>query len=410
MKFRLKQPVIYVCRDLERALGLPLDTSNYYIISNYTTFANSLSKGYKNVLLIKNKSLLDTRDLLSHVEAKKFIGTLKNPNILVFKNTPVLEKICAQAGYNLLNPSAEIASLVEEKITQVKWLGELKKFLPPHEIKLAKEVKWTGKKFILQFNRAHTGSGTVLIENENQLQDVQKNFPDRPVRVTKYIDGIMLTNNNVVWGKKVLCGNINAQITGLAPFTTRAFATVGNDWAYPHQILNNKQKKEYEKIAKAVGEKLAKNNWKGLFGIDVILEKKSGKLFLIEINARQPASTSLESYLQKQKNKSGLTTFEAHLLVLMGEKNIAAKLTAIKSGSQIVQKVVEFKNKISEKNLIKKLGDLNKTGFRFFVYENADFESDWVRMQSTKGILQTENTLNKTGEKLKDFALSILEK
>lgn len=409
MKFRLKQPIVYVCRDLERAMGLPLSTPSYYIISNYTTFANSLSKGHKNILLIKNKTLLDTRDLLTHPQTKKFIAKLKKPQILVFKNTPFLEKICSASGYELLNPSAELANLVEEKISQVQWLGELKKFLPAHHIQPAKEVIWENKKFILQFNRAHTGSGTVLIENEKQLQEIQKNFPDRPVRVTKYITGIMLTNNNVVWGKKVLVGNVDVQITGIKPFTNREFATVGNDWAYAHKILNVKQKKQYEKIAKAVGEKLAQNNWRGLFGIDVMLEIKTGKLYLIEINARQPASTSFESQLQQQKNKNGLTTFQAHLLALAGAKNIEAKLINIKDGAQITQKLIPTQNKIMEKKLSQNISKFCQDNFKVFVYENTEAESDWVRMQSAVGMLKDQNTLNQVGEKCRDFSLSILK-
>lgn len=397
MSFSLKQPVVYVARDLERTLGLPLDTPGNYIISNFTSFANSLSKGHKNVLLIKNKELLDTRDLLTHPKAGKFISGLKNPGILVFKNTPLLEKICAQKGYRLLNPSAQLANTVEEKVTQVKWLGSLKKFLPPHEIKPSKEIKWKGKKFILQFNHAHTGNGTLLIANENQLKEVQKNFPDRPVRVTKYIDGIMLTNNNVVAGKKILCGNINVQLTGIRPFTVRPFATVGNDWAYPHKILNNAQKKSYEKIAKAVGEKLSKNNWRGLFGIDVIFEKITGKLFLIEINARQPASTSFESTLQMRKNKVGLTTFQAHLLAVTGMR-VGGKLTTIKDGAQITQKVLD--KKIDSKKLNREVARLHKDGFDVFQYDNTEVESDFMRMQSNKGILESENILNSIGKKL----------
>lgn len=404
MSFSLKQPVIYVARDLERALGLPLNTPGNYIISNFTSFANSLSKGHKNVLLIKNKELLDTRDLLTHPKAEKFIAGLKNPGILVFKNTPLLEKICAQKGYRLLNPSAQLANTVEEKVTQVKWLGSLKKFLPPHEVKPSKEIKWKGKKFILQFNHAHTGNGTLLIENENQLKEVQKNFPDRPVRVTKYIDGVMLTNNNVVAGKKILCGNINVQLTGIQPFTVRPFATVGNDWAYPHKILNSAQKKSYEKIAKAVGEKLAKNGWKGLFGIDVIFEKSTGKLFLIEINARQPASTSFESKLQqsvilnKAKNPSNLlTTFQAHLLALTGTK-VSGKLITIKDGAQITQKFLN--KKINTKKLNREVTRLRKDGFGVFLYDNDEVESDFIRMQSNKGILESENVLNRIGKKL----------
>src|SRR3989339_737529 len=131
MKFSLNKPVIYVARDLERTLGLPVTTKGYYIISNYTAFANSLAKGRKNVLLIKNTELLDTRELLVHAKTINFIKKIKNPQVLVFKNTLAIEKICQENGWTLLNPSAGLASEVEEKITQVQWLGNLKKYLPP---------------------------------------------------------------------------------------------------------------------------------------------------------------------------------------------------------------------------------------------------------------------------------------
>lgn len=407
MKFSLNKPVIYVARDLERTLGLPVTTKGYYIISNYTAFANSLAKGRKNVLLIKNTELLDTRELLVHAKTINFIKKIKNPQVLVFKNTLQIEKICADNGWTLLNPSAVLASQVEEKISQINWLGGLTKFLPPFEITIAKDIKWKGESFILQFNRAHTGNGTIFIEKEKQLNDIKDRFPLREVRLTKYISGSMFTNNNVVVGKKVLCGNINYQITGLKPFTNVPFATIGNDWALPHKILTAKQKKEYLIMVQAIGHKLANDGWVGLFGIDVILEEKTGKLYLIEINARQPASTSFESQLQLIKSKSGLTTFYAHLQALMHEK-VNGNLTNLKSGAQITQKVVPMLKKINTTKIIKKIKRLNNKKIKVFVYENIKPESDLIRMQSTGSLMASPNIFNKLGQELEDFSMSIL--
>ncbi|OGH89079.1 MAG: hypothetical protein A2537_02995 [Candidatus Magasanikbacteria bacterium RIFOXYD2_FULL_36_9] len=384
-----------------------MTTKGYYIISNYTAFANSLAKGHKNVLLIKNTELLDTRELLVHAKTINFIKKIKNPQVLVFKNTLQIEKICADNGWTLLNPSAVLASQVEEKISQINWLGGLTKFLPPFEITIAKDIKWKGESFILQFNRAHTGNGTIFIEKEKQLNDIKDRFPLREVRLTKYISGSMFTNNNVVVGKKVLCGNINYQITGLKPFTNVPFATIGNDWALPHKILTAKQKKEYLIMVQAIGHKLANDGWVGLFGIDVILEEKTGKLYLIEINARQPASTSFESQLQLIKSKSGLTTFYAHLQALMHEK-VNGNLTNLKSGAQITQKVVPMLKKINTTKIIKKIKRLNNKKIKVFVYENIKPESDLIRMQSTGSLMASPNIFNKLGQELEDFSMSIL--
>ncbi len=429
----LGKPVVYVARDLERGLGLPLSTRDYYIISNFSAFGKRVAGARKNVLLIKSKRILDTHELLNHPEAKRFINRVCHsdrasrrveeslnvnlPQILVFKPTSRIEKICTDNNWTLLNPSAKLAARVEEKISQVEWLGPLaRKFLPPFEIKECEKIKWAGKKFILQFNFAHTGQGTLLVESGKQLDEIKKKFPVRPARVTKYIVGPMFTNNNVVWGGKLLVGNINYQITGLKPFTNNPFATIGNDWALPHKILTNAQKKQYETIARAVGERLSKSGWKGLFGIDVITEEATGKLYLIEINARQSASTSYESELQailsfrpsRRRAEESLdaklvTTFQAHLLSLLGAKYSNQKLIKIKNGAQVVQKVGAGIKKIPLKQVEE---EFSKKRFGILAYNNTKPESDQFRFQTFGSLMAKHNKFNKYGE----FLLCYLQK
>jgi glutathione synthase/RimK-type ligase-like ATP-grasp enzyme len=235
-------------------------------------------------LLIESNRLLDTHELLTHPTTVAFLKTLHHPQLLVFKNTTVIENICHEQGYTLLNPPARFSQMVEEKISQIHWLGKLAKFLPPHKVQTCNKMEWENKPFILQFNFAHTGNGTFLIDSQEALNKIKKDFPERPVRILKYIQGPTFTNNNVVWGEKILSGAINYQITGISPFTNRPFATVGNDWQIPNKILTKKQRENYYALAEKVGEKLAASGWRGLFGIDVVMDHKTGKLYLIEVN------------------------------------------------------------------------------------------------------------------------------
>src|SRR5438046_690589 len=105
-----KNPVVYVTRDIERALGLPLHTSDYYIIANSSPFAMPLARKKKNVLLIKGKKKLDTRELLNNPKTAVFIKKIGSASIVVFKNTLQIENVCATHGWSLLNPPAAIAS------------------------------------------------------------------------------------------------------------------------------------------------------------------------------------------------------------------------------------------------------------------------------------------------------------
>src|SRR5258705_6819229 len=108
--------LFYVCRDAERAVGGGLDLKNYFIITNKNDFSSNLAKETSNIIIIKNKNQLDTADLLKHAETKKIIKP--KDFVLVFKNNAIIEKICAENKWRLLNPKAELAEKVESKISQ----------------------------------------------------------------------------------------------------------------------------------------------------------------------------------------------------------------------------------------------------------------------------------------------------
>ncbi len=402
----LKQPVVYVSRDLERAIALK-PQKGYFIISNSSPFAKSLQKTNPNIILVSKPELLDTHELLQQSKIKKFINSIPNRQLVVFKNTALIEKICSENNWTLLNPSARLAATIEEKISQLEWLSKLQKFLPPHEVTIGKNLKWKNENFIVQFNRAHTGSGTMLMKSKNDVWKIQKKFPERPIRVTKFIEGPALTSNNIVWGDNVLHGPIMYQITGLSPFTKNKFATIGNDWELGNGMLSDPEWNSYKNIVEEVGSKLAKDGWRGLFGIDAILDSKNDKIYLIEINARQPASTTYESELQKTN-----TTFEAHLSALLGLPNNKFVLTQVTAGAQIIQRVpnsplgrlpaevVGGRGGLAGKSLKSKIRGLISLGLNVILYTNKEPETDLLRIQSKKGIMLANNQFNELGEKI----------
>jgi hypothetical protein len=399
------QPVAYIARDLERALGLSLAYQNYHIITNSSPFANEVQKTNPRVIIIPADKLLDTIELLelSKDILTKLSDDKRKPDIIVFKNTSQIETWCQEQGFNLLNPSAKFANQIEEKISQLDWLDELTRFLPPHQRSVLKDLHWPDVKGrILQFNRAHTGGGTMRLESKEQLDQLQTQFPNRPVRLTEFVTGPMLTSNNVVWGDIVLVGNISYQITGLPPFTDRPFATIGNDWGLPYKLLNSSLKQQYLDMAQAVGRKLASNGWKGLFGIDVVLEEATQKLYLIEINARQPASTTYESQLQEKQqafNSEHTTTFEAHLTSLLGVPYEGQKLIEINDGAQIIQRVTPHTTQVSKATQ----HNLSALNLSLISYPNTKLGEDLLRIQSAGHLLAQPSIFNELGQKIADL-------
>jgi predicted ATP-grasp superfamily ATP-dependent carboligase len=322
--------------------------------------------------------------------------------IVVFKNTKQIEELAKERGWKLLNPPAALAEEIENKITQVAFLGELADLLPPHHISLVKKiVRDTSTKdttSIVQWAHSHTGEGTIHIQKESDLKVIQDKFPEREARVSLYIRGPVFTINVIVTKDGLLFGNPSYQITGIAPFTDNPFSTVGNDWSAPQTILTESKLHELQALAKKVGEKMRSRGWQGLFGIDVVYDEERDKLFLIEINARQPASTTYESQLQSKLREAGIpgiTTFEAHLSALLGVQ-ITEPVIEINDGAQIVQRVTA-----SRKHAV--TDGLESAGYKVITYKNTKLNSDLVRIQSSRGIMEAHNKFNKRGKEIEEL-------
>ncbi len=385
------QHIVYVTRDLERALGVHDHTEGFSIVTNFDSSAKASLAS--ELVMIENEKSLDTRELLAHPDAIAHINKQTSPAIVVFKPSKQIERISAEQGWNLLNPSSDLSSDVENKVSAVHWLGELAKLLPAHHLAVLGDVDWYGTPFILQFNRAHTGSGTHLIESQAQLDALKTKFPARDVRIVEVVDGPMFTSNNIVHAGGVLVGNVSYQITGLTPFTDNPFATIGNDWAYAHERFDADLHEQHRGIVELIGEKLRYHGYKGLFGVDVILDNTSGKLMLIEINARQPASTTFESMLQRAQDPDNMTTFEAHLQALAG-KHLSGSLAKVTKGAQIIQRVTETFTAATDKHI----DQLHAAGYTITRYDNKKSGADALRVQTVSdGLMKTHQELNADG-------------
>jgi len=243
----------------------------------------------------------------------------------------------------------------ENKISQYKWLKTIiPASLPktvittPNKSSFQKLKKTLGSSFIGQFNRSHTGQGTLLISQAKQWKELIEKFPQRQIKCTQFINSPAITVSICLWQKCVLIGTPSYQITGLKQLTDFPYSTTGNDWSLAQKTLNSNDFKTIKALSEKIGQAMIKNGWQGLFGIDFI---KGKKWLVIEINARQPASTGLETALQKKQGK-GITIFAAHVAALLhlplpgtGEQ-IEKSFQRINRGAQII---IRKKNKNSLK-------------------------------------------------------------
>jgi D-alanine-D-alanine ligase-like ATP-grasp enzyme len=157
-----------------------------------------------------------------------------------------------------------------------------------------------------------------------------------------------------------------------------------------------------------VAKKMRAAGWKGLFGIDCIYDAERNVVNIIEINARQPASTSYESELQNNLRGHGLlgmTIYEAHILALGGNlKNHDAKsgekIIEINDGAQILERVTLFSEKKTKDDIEATTLALREKNYTVIEYQNTKINSDLIRIQSLRGIMETHNKFNSRGKEI----------
>jgi len=401
-----RQPIIYVTREIERALGMDPD-SRYHIVTNRTDYGETMERRYPGgiTLIEDDGGAAGTGDLMMHPKTEGLYLQLsaggEKPYILVFKNTARIEPLAHAKGWTLLNPPAATSERVENKVSQVSWLAEAARYLPPHRIEIMKDAKWNGRPFVLQWAHGHTGDGTIFVQDADALAALATQFPERRARITDYVAGPAFTVNVIVTPETIALSTPSYQITGLPPFTDAKFATVGNDWGYARKALSPADLEWFRTVGAELGMKMQKLFWRGLFGIDAVRDAATGEMHLIEVNARQPASTTYESRLQERLRQSGaadgMTTFEAHLAALLGSP-LKKPLIPLADGAQVIQRVTA-----SVKSMpVDAAGSLELAGFETVSYQNTEENADLLRIQSGTSIMESDGVLNETGRQIID--------
>jgi hypothetical protein len=267
--------------------------------------------------------------LLQHKLVKDYIA--KNtpintkPAIMVFKVSLAIEKTCQKYGLTLLNTSSALNKKYELKISQFNNLPKLLCFFPKTIITTLSKTNYNeiskklGKTFVIQYNRGHTGSSTSFIKDEKDFIKEKQLYPNRLARIAELIKGESYTVNACSTRFGIAYGGLSYQITGIKECTNKEGGTVGNDWSYPKK-LKPKVHSQIKEILEKLHSEMFASGIKGLFGIDIIITPRQ-RVYLIEVNARQPASTSMHTKLMLNEEFIPLQAF--HFAEFLFEDNIS---------------------------------------------------------------------------------------
>jgi hypothetical protein len=316
-------------------IGPALFYPNYKIVCyKYGSDTEALSK-YCAIKTIQKDwpetdlAKVNTVSILKHPEVKKYLSKQKNSKVFVYKSSKQITREVDKLGLTLIGNRPEIRDKYEDKL-QFFNIGRRigLPMIPGVQLKLRdlnldslNQVRLKlGQKLVFQLTDISMGGGkgTFYIFSdvdfanfESFLKSEQENRNLVNVNITKFISGPSPSVTGCVTRHGILTGPLQTQILDvpeLGGHEGRSGVYQGHDWSY--KVYDQDLQNQADKMAQTLGEEMFRNGYKGIFGLDLVIDEETNQVYPIECNPRYTGAFPVFSMLQHAYNEVPLDMFQ----------------------------------------------------------------------------------------------------
>ncbi|MEA2040132.1 MAG: ATP-grasp domain-containing protein [Thermodesulfobacteriota bacterium] len=336
---------------------------------------------------VREKNFNSAR-VLAHPIVKRFLKNLPAPTgLLLYQNYPELEDLARQEGWVLLANPADLRIRVNKKAFFRKLLAELHLPTIPggiHPINVIRDRGYgywagtLGSSIVVQLPDITQGGGkgTFFIHSPSEYcllreqleEDTWRSVPLKQVSINKFIQGTPVSMALCLTRHGVLISELQRQLIDL-PYCNNLYENgvfCGHVWDSPWPpVVVDKARSQ----ALMIGEHLASLGYKGILGIDFMLDMKNQQVYALEINPRLTGAFPMISQLHVKDHLIPMEVFQ--ILEFLGLpyevdiESLNAQYAKPLSGSHILIFLLSGPNTIS------------KHGAQPGLYEH-DYETDKI--------------------------------
>lgn len=280
--------------------------------------------------------------VICHPKTKEYLAQFSSPALIVYKTSSKMERVCLENNWVLVGaPVAFGKKFFEDKVKFRKILQEIGAPSPPGEIVSAENVisnptfkldfcyfkNRYSLPFVLQHPRRGGGKGTFFIHSEEEWQNALKklrihekegeetteDITGLEIIIAKYIRGPSPSITGCVTRHGILSTSPQYQLIDIPELYSSKKGSglfCGHDWT-SSRFSPDIERQAYDAV-ESVGRYLAKFGYKGIFGIDFVMDQATQKLYITECNPRLLGSFPLITMAQVRNNEPPIIAF--HLL------------------------------------------------------------------------------------------------
>lgn len=334
---KIKIPIFGVSVYAFERLGPENFIENYELISLYDSKETDLIKKDLPVFCLEEKvkkriKPRNSTTLICHPKVQEFLHKKsgdKKPIILVYKTSTRMEREAKNNNFELaVAPFRFGKKFLENKVKFRRILEKIGIKVPPGKIvpisflanrKLRDLKKEFGFPFVVQHPQKGGGKGTFFIKDQKSF-NTAKQFLRREKTeefiITRFVKGPSPSMTGCVTRHGVISTRPQYQICDeplLNRNPGRGGLFCGHDWSLP---FSDKVLKQAKEAVDKIGKYFKKEGYKGIFGLDFILDAKEEALYVVECNPRLLASFPALTMVQIANNELPIIAF--HLLEYTG--------------------------------------------------------------------------------------------
>ena len=210
------------------------------------------------------------------------------------------EALAAKAGLEVALPSAELRHRLDSKIVTTQLANDAGVPSAPNtlghattyeELLALADEAGLGHDLVVQTPYGDSGKTTFFIKSERRLGQGRRELAAEELKVMKRINCAASAIEAVLTRHGTVVGPVMRDLTGHPELTPHKGGWCGND-IFP-EALSPEHRERARVLTQRLGDRLAKEGYRGFFEVDYLADLDTGELYLGELNPRISGVTSM---------------------------------------------------------------------------------------------------------------------
>jgi biotin carboxylase len=260
--------------------------------------------------------------LLSHKEVIDRIRAQGGGKALFLMFDEHVEQLAREAGLEVAFPPAALRTRLDSKIETTRLGNEAGVPSVPNVLGRARSYSGLlslargaglGDDLVVQTPYGDSGQTTFFIASEADFDEHRAGLVDEHLKVMKRITCREAAIEGVITRHGTLVGPLMTELTGFPELTPYGGGWCGNDVFAT--ALTPRHRERARDYTQRMGERLAREGYRGYFELDFLADMESGELYLGELNPRVTGASSMTNVTAVAYGDMPLFLF--HLLEFM---------------------------------------------------------------------------------------------